>query len=53
MLTYDIVVVGAGLAGLRAALEAGPKARVAVITKVYPTRSHSGGAQGGINAPHR
>ncbi len=51
MLTYDIVVVGAGLAGLRAALEAGPKARVAVITKVYPTRSHSGGAQGGINAP--
>lgn len=51
MLTYDIVVVGAGLAGLRAAVEASPKAQVAVITKVYPTRSHSGGAQGGINAP--
>lgn len=51
MLTYDILVVGAGLAGMRAAVEAGPKAHVAVISKVYPTRSHSGGAQGGINAP--
>ena len=51
MLTYDVVVVGAGLAGMRAALEACKKAHVAVISKVYPTRSHSGGAQGGINAP--
>ncbi len=51
MLTYDILVVGAGLAGMRAAVEAGPEAQVAVISKVYPTRSHSGGAQGGINAP--
>lgn len=51
MQTFDIVIVGAGLAGLRAAVEAGSKAQVAVITKVYPTRSHSGGAQGGINAP--
>lgn len=51
MLTYDILVVGAGLAGMRAAVEAGPKAQVAVISKIYPTRSHSGGAQGGINAP--
>jgi len=49
--TYDAVVVGAGLAGCAAALElqkAGKK--VAVITKLHPLRSHSGAAQGGINA---
>ncbi len=47
----DAVIVGAGLAGLRAALEiARSGARVGVVTKVYPTRSHSGGAQGGIAA---
>lgn len=47
----DAVVVGAGLAGLRAALEiARQGGQVAVLTKVYPTRSHSGGAQGGIAA---
>lgn len=47
----DAVVVGAGLAGLRAALEISRQGHsVAVITKVYPTRSHSGGAQGGIAA---
>ena len=47
----DAVVVGAGLAGLRAALEISKNGQdVAVITKVYPTRSHSGGAQGGIAA---
>jgi succinate dehydrogenase / fumarate reductase flavoprotein subunit len=47
----DCVVVGAGLAGLRAALEVAKKGhKVAVITKVYPTRSHSGAAQGGIAA---
>lgn len=47
----DAVVVGAGLAGLRAALELAKNGhQVAVITKVYPTRSHSGGAQGGIAA---
>ncbi len=48
---YDAVVVGAGLAGLAAAKElkeAGKK--VAVITKLHPLRSHSGAAQGGINA---
>ncbi len=48
---YDAVVVGAGLAGLAAAKElkeAGK--RVAVITKLHPLRSHSGAAQGGINA---
>lgn len=47
----DAVVVGAGLAGLRAALEIAKNGKqVAIITKVYPTRSHSGGAQGGIAA---
>ncbi|MGM0623247.1 MAG: succinate dehydrogenase flavoprotein subunit [Campylobacterota bacterium] len=48
---YDVVIVGAGLAGLAAARElqvAGK--RVAVITKLHPLRSHSGAAQGGINA---
>jgi len=47
----DAVVVGAGLAGLRAALEIAKNGKeVAVLTKVYPTRSHSGAAQGGIAA---
>jgi len=47
----DAVIVGAGLAGLRAALElAKNNQEVGVITKVYPTRSHSGAAQGGIAA---
>ena len=47
---HDIVIVGAGLAGLRAALEAAGNADVALVSKVYPTRSHSGAAQGGIAA---
>jgi len=47
---YDIVIVGAGGAGMRAAIEAGPKAKTAVITKLYPTRSHTGAAQGGMAA---
>jgi succinate dehydrogenase / fumarate reductase flavoprotein subunit len=47
---YDVVIVGAGLAGLRAAIELGEETRVAVITKVFATRSHSGAAQGGIGA---
>jgi succinate dehydrogenase flavoprotein subunit len=47
----DTVIVGAGLAGLRAALELAKNGKqVAVVTKVYPTRSHSGAAQGGIAA---
>jgi len=47
----DAVIVGAGLAGLRAALEIARNGKkVAVVTKVYPTRSHSGAAQGGIAA---
>ena len=48
---HDVVVLGGGLAGMRAALEAARGgANVAVISKVYPTRSHSVAAQGGINA---
>jgi len=47
---FDVVVVGAGLSGLRAGLELSDKWNTAVISKVYPVRSHSGAAQGGINA---
>jgi succinate dehydrogenase flavoprotein subunit len=48
---HDILVLGAGLAGMRAALEAARSgANVAVMSKVHPVRSHSGAAQGGINA---
>jgi succinate dehydrogenase / fumarate reductase flavoprotein subunit len=50
---YDVLIVGAGGAGLYAALEAAKNAddlKVGVLTKVYPTRSHTGAAQGGINA---
>ena len=47
---YDVVIVGAGGAGMRAAVEAGPRARTAVLTKLYPTRSHTGAAQGGMCA---
>lgn len=48
--TFDAVIVGAGGAGLMAALYAGKEANVAVISKLYPTRSHTGAAQGGIGA---
>ncbi len=48
---FDVVVVGAGCAGMRAAIEAHDAgARVAVVSKLHPTRSHSGAAEGGINA---
>jgi succinate dehydrogenase / fumarate reductase flavoprotein subunit len=47
---YDAVIIGAGLAGMRAAIEIGRDADVAVISKVFATRSHSGAAQGGIGA---
>jgi succinate dehydrogenase / fumarate reductase flavoprotein subunit len=47
---FDVVIVGAGGAGMRAAIEAGPHARTAVISKLYPTRSHTGAAQGGMAA---
>jgi succinate dehydrogenase / fumarate reductase flavoprotein subunit len=51
MIYHDIIIVGAGLAGLRAAIEASDLGKdVAVITKVHPLRSHSGAAQGGVNA---
>ncbi|MDQ6781644.1 MAG: FAD-binding protein [Candidatus Eremiobacteraeota bacterium] len=51
IIDHDIVVLGAGLAGMRAALEAARKGmNVAVVSKVHPVRSHSGAAQGGINA---
>jgi succinate dehydrogenase / fumarate reductase flavoprotein subunit len=47
---YDVVIVGAGGAGMRAALESSKEARTAVISKLYPTRSHTGAAQGGMCA---
>ena len=47
---HDVVIVGAGGAGMRAAIEAGPHANTAVISKLYPTRSHTGAAQGGMAA---
>ena len=47
---YDVVIVGAGGAGMRAALESSSRARTAVLTKLYPTRSHTGAAQGGMCA---
>ncbi len=49
--TFDVLVLGAGLAGMRAALAAHEGgAKVAILTKVHPVRSHSNAAQGGINA---
>lgn len=52
MLKYDVVVVGAGGAGMMSALYASkdPSLKVAVLSKIFPTRSHTGAAQGGINA---
>jgi succinate dehydrogenase / fumarate reductase flavoprotein subunit len=50
---FDVVIMGAGLAGMSAAVkmaEDHPSLKVAVLTKVHPVRSHSGAAQGGINA---
>ncbi len=48
--TYDAVIVGAGGAGLRAAIETSDRVKTAVISKLYPTRSHTGTAQGGVCA---
>ncbi len=52
MIQFDILIVGAGGAGLYAALETSKRKglSVAVLSKVYPTRSHTGAAQGGVNA---
>lgn len=52
MVTHDLLIVGAGLAGMRAAIEATKNEglNVAIISKIHPVRSHSGAAQGGINA---
>ena len=47
---YDAVIVGSGGAGLSAALEAGTRCKTAVVSKLYPTRSHTGAAQGGMCA---
>jgi len=47
---FDVVVVGGGGAGLMAGLYASKMAKTAVISKMYPTRSHTGAAQGGISA---
>jgi len=47
---YDAVIVGAGGAGLMAALEASKRCSVAVVSKLHPVRSHTGTAQGGIGA---
>ncbi|HNK13377.1 MAG TPA: FAD-binding protein [Nitrospira sp.] len=50
MITHDILIVGAGLAGMRAAVAVPPDVNVALLSKVHPVRSHSVAAQGGINA---
>ena len=47
---HDLLIIGAGLAGLRVAIQLAKDFDVAVITKVHPLRSHSVAAQGGINA---
>ncbi len=47
---YEVVIVGAGGAGLMAALHASKGARTAVLSKLYPVRSHTGTAQGGVCA---
>jgi succinate dehydrogenase flavoprotein subunit len=50
--THDVLVIGAGCAGMRAAIEAfDAGVDVALVSKLHPTRSHSGAAEGGINAP--
>ena len=50
MIYHDVLIVGAGLAGMRAAIEVSPTLNLGVISKVHPVRSHSVAAEGGINA---
>jgi len=47
---FDVVIVGAGGAGLMSAMQLAKGASIAVISKLYPTRSHTGAAQGGVAA---
>ena len=48
--SFDVLIVGAGGAGMRAAIEAGTDLTVGVVSKLFPTRSHTGAAQGGMAA---
>jgi len=48
--SFDVLIVGAGGAGMRAAIEAGTDLKVGVVSKLFPTRSHTGAAQGGMAA---
>ncbi len=50
MIKHDVLIVGSGLAGMRSALEVCKDLDVGLLSKVYPSRSHSGAAQGGIAA---
>ena len=50
MYSHDVLVIGAGLSGLRVAIEVVKEVDVAILSKVHPLRSHSLAAQGGINA---
>ncbi len=53
MRTHDVLIIGAGLAGMRAAVAIPPDLDVAMVSKVHPLRSHSVAAEGGINAAIR